>query len=48
MGIRGGDAARIMSKNGIKRLALSKGGKLMAIVTARDIVDAFQWSFRTD
>src|SRR5574337_1627227 len=47
-GIKGRDAARIMSKHNIKRLALNKGGRLFAIVTARDIVDAFQWSFRDE
>ncbi len=44
-GIKGGDAARIMSKNKIKRLALTKSGRLFALITARDIVDAFQMSF---
>ncbi len=43
--IKGSDAAKIMSKHNIKRLGLTKGKKLFGIVTARDIVDAFQWSF---
>ena len=43
--IGGSDAARIMSKNKIKRLVLTKNGKVSSIVTARDIVDAFQSSF---
>lgn len=41
-GIKGNDAAEIMSKNKIKRLALKKIGEIVAIVTARDIVDAFR------
>jgi predicted transcriptional regulator len=44
-GIEGSDAARIMAENKIKRLVLTKQGKPFAIVTARDIVDAFQLSF---
>lgn len=45
LGIKGGDAAKIMAENEIKRLILTKQGKASAIVTARDIVDAFQFSF---
>ena len=41
IGIRGNDAARIMAAHKIKRLALTKEGKIIAIVTARDVVDAF-------
>lgn len=44
-GIRGSDAAKIMAANKIKRLILTKQGKVSSIVTARDIVDAFQSSF---
>ena len=46
--VRAGDASRIMSKNKIKRLVLTKNKKINAIVTARDIVDAFQSSFSSD
>jgi len=41
-GIKGNDAAEIMSKNKIKRLALKKNGEIVAMLTARDIVDAFR------
>ena len=41
-GIKGNDAAEIMSKNKIKRLALKKNDVVVAIVTARDVVDAFR------
>lgn len=41
-GIRGNDAAEIMSKNKIKRLALKKNDAIVGIITARDIVDAFR------
>lgn len=41
-GIKGNDAAEIMSKNKIKRLALKKNDVIVAMVTARDIVDAFR------
>lgn len=47
-GIKGGDAARLLSENRIKRLVLTKDGEVSAIVTARDIVDAFQSHYRTD
>lgn len=41
-GIKGNDAADIMSKNKIKRLALKKNDVVVSMVTARDIVDAFR------
>ncbi len=41
-GIKGNDAAEIMSKNKIKRLALKKNDVVIAMVTARDVVDAFR------
>ena len=41
-GIKGNDAAEIMSKNKIKRLALKKNDVVVAMVTARDVVDAFR------
>lgn len=41
-GIKANDAAEMMSKNKIKRLALKKNDEIVAIVTARDIVDAFR------
>ena len=41
-GIKGNDAAEIMSKNKIKRLVLKKNDQVVAMVTARDIVDAFR------
>lgn len=44
-GIKSSDAARVMAENKIKRLVLTKKGKVAAIITARDIVDAFQLSF---
>jgi CBS domain-containing protein len=47
-GIKGSDAAKIMAENKIKRLILTKQGKVSAIVTARDIVDAFQSSFSSE
>jgi signal-transduction protein with cAMP-binding, CBS, and nucleotidyltransferase domain len=40
-GIRANDAATVMADNRIKRLPLLKDGKLLAIVTARDLVEAF-------
>ena len=46
--IRAGDASKIMSKNRIKRLVLTKNKKMYAMITARDIVDAFQSSFSSD
>jgi signal-transduction protein with cAMP-binding, CBS, and nucleotidyltransferase domain len=41
LGIQGNDAAEIMAVNKIKRLALTKEDKVVGMVTARDIVDAF-------
>ena len=46
--IKASDVAKIMSENKIKRLFLTKQGKISAIVTARDVVDAFQLSFSDD
>lgn len=42
IGIGAKDAAKIMSSHKIKRLPLTKGGKIVAMVTARDLVEAFQ------
>ncbi len=42
LGIRGNDAAEIMAINKIKRLPLTDKDKVVGIVTARDIVDAFR------
>ncbi len=44
-GILANEAANIMAAKNIKRLGLTDNGSLVGIVTARDIVDAFQWSF---
>ena len=41
-GIKGKYAAEIMNKNKIKRLALKKNDTIVAMVTARDIVDTFR------
>lgn len=41
IGIRGNDAARLMASKKIKRLALTDKGKIVGVVTARDIVEAF-------
>lgn len=41
-GIRGNGAAQMMSSNKIKRLPLTDGMKVVGMVTARDIVDAFR------
>lgn len=48
VGVKGGDASKIMSKNKIKRLVLTKTGKIHAIITARDIVEAFAMSFSNE
>lgn len=48
LGIKGGDASKVMSKNKIKRLVLTKAKKIRAIVTARDIVEAFTMSFSNE
>lgn len=42
LGIGANDAATIMADNKIKRLPILKSGKLVAMVTARDLVEAFQ------
>ena len=42
LGIGAKDAAKIMFSRKIKRLPLTKGGKVVAMVTARDLVEAFQ------
>ena len=42
LGIGARDVARIMLAHKIKRLPLTKGGKVVAMVTARDLVEAFQ------
>ncbi|TFG81259.1 MAG: CBS domain-containing protein, partial [Erysipelotrichales bacterium] len=41
-GILANEAAKIMMTKDIKRLALTTNGSITGIVTARDIVDAFQ------
>ncbi len=47
-GIKGNEAASIMAANNIKRLGLVNGNdKLVGIVTARDVVDAYQKTFAT-
>ncbi len=48
VGIKGGDVSKVMSKNKIKRLVLTKDKKIHAIVTARDIVEAFTMSFSNE
>jgi CBS domain-containing protein len=40
--IKGNEAASIMAANNFKRLGLSKDDMLVGIVTARDVVDAYQ------
>ncbi|MFB5598350.1 MAG: cyclic nucleotide-binding/CBS domain-containing protein [Nitrosopumilaceae archaeon] len=45
-GIKANEAASIMAAHNIKRLGLTKEGKLEAIVTARDIVDAYQSAYQ--
>ncbi|MDE1863448.1 MAG: CBS domain-containing protein [Thaumarchaeota archaeon] len=45
IGIKGRDAAGKMSKNNVKRLVITKAGKIYGIVTSRDVVDAFQQGF---
>jgi CBS domain-containing protein len=42
LGIGAKDAAKIMFSHKIKRLPLTKGDKVVAMVTARDLVEAFQ------
>lgn len=41
-GILGNEAASIMAAHNIKRLVLTSNGDISGIVTARDVVDAFQ------
>lgn len=41
-GIGGNDAANLMAEKKIKRLVLTDKNKIVGIVTARDVVDAFQ------
>lgn len=41
-GIPANEAAAIMASKNIKRLGLTEGGSVVGIVTARDIVDAYQ------
>lgn len=41
MGIGARDAAKLMIANGIKRLPLTNNGKIVGIVTARDVVECF-------
>jgi len=38
---RANEAARIMTSNKIKRLPLTEDGRPVAMVTARDLVEAF-------
>ena len=45
-GILGNKTASIMAANNIKRLGLTKEGVLTGIVTARDLVDAFQSNYK--
>lgn len=42
VGIGASDAAKVMLENNIKRLPLERDGRLEGIVTARDVVEAFQ------
>ncbi len=42
IGIGAKDAAKLMHAHKIKRLPLTKGGNIVAMVTARDLVEAFQ------
>lgn len=46
-GILASEAADIMAKNRVKRLGLVKNSSLVGIVTARDIVDAYQITYPT-
>jgi signal-transduction protein with cAMP-binding, CBS, and nucleotidyltransferase domain len=41
-GIRANEAANIMFTNNMKRLPLTQDGKIVSIVTARDLVEALQ------
>jgi CBS domain-containing protein len=42
LGIGAKDAAKIMFSHKVKRLPLTRSGKIVAMVTARDLVEAFQ------
>lgn len=44
--IKGNGAASIMATHNIKRLGITKEGKLVGVVTARDVVDAYQSAFQ--
>lgn len=44
--IKANEAASVMAAHNIKRLGLTKDGKLDAIVTARDIIDAYQSAYQ--
>jgi CBS domain-containing protein len=46
-GITAKAAASIMAANNIKRLGLVQDSSLVGIVTARDLVDAYQSSYST-
>ena len=41
LGIRAREAARLMFANSIKRLPITNGGRVVGIVTARDLVESF-------
>jgi predicted transcriptional regulator len=41
MGIGARDAAKLMFANGIKRLPIASSGRIVGMVTARDVVEAF-------
>ncbi len=47
-GILANEAASIMAEKNIKRLGLTDNGSLVGIVTARDIVDAYQMGMALD
>ena len=44
--IKANKAASIMAAENIKRLGLTKGESLVGIVTARDLVDAYQGAYQ--
>jgi CBS domain-containing protein len=46
-GILAKEAASIMAQKGVKRLGLTEDGSLVGIVTARDMVDAYQRTYPT-
>jgi CBS domain-containing protein len=48
LGINGREAAGAMVTRHIKRLPLMKGGKLVGIVTARDLVQAYAYPFGSE